>query len=457
MKARCIRLKDVFSSMRFDGGYHNADVNVYDKVIRKHSQHTLDYYCYDIFTSGRTKRVYTGPEYGYPFLSNADVVSANPFQSCKYSSKKYGFDPNAVLKEGMILTGRVGAIGQTAFVPAFIEKAKAMGSDNIIRIVVKPSYKNGFIYAYLASRIGNLAFWKLATGGVQPFITDVMVGKLPIPAFPKSFQAEVDDLIQESARLREEANDMLEEAQNKLIEFCDQPFSKSNGIKYNSIKISNIRKSLNTRFDPPIYINDGVDWMAHIKKETVLLGDIDIKTWYPGIFKRIYVKKGLPYIKGSSVFNINPFRSCDHLSSSRTPMLDELWLTDGLLLITCAGAVGLVKMITKEYEDKGAIGSPDIIRLTSNDSLFTTEYLFTYLQLPAVYDYIQSLKYGSVIERFDIANVETIPVVKPTIGLSEEITVLIKEYKQCMYQAFNAEEKAIKMVEDEIEKWNKAN
>jgi type I restriction enzyme, S subunit len=214
MKARCVKLRDVFSSMRFDGGYHNADVNVYDKVIRKHSQHTLDYYCSDIFTSGRTKRIYTEPEYGYPFLSNADVVSANPFQSCKYSSKKYGFDPNAVLKEGMILTGRVGAIGQTAFVPAFIEKAKAMGSDNIIRIVVKTSYRNGFIYAYLASKMGNLAFWKLATGGVQPFITDAMVGKLPIPVFPESFQAEVDDLIQESVRLREEANDKLEEAYN---------------------------------------------------------------------------------------------------------------------------------------------------------------------------------------------------------------------------------------------------
>jgi restriction endonuclease S subunit len=114
-------------------------------------------------------------------------------------------------------------------------------------------------------------------------------------------------------------------------------------------------------------------------------------------------------------------------------------------------------MITKEYEDKGAIGSPDIIRLSSKDALFTTEYLFTYLQLPAVYDYMQSLKYGSVIERFDIANVETIPVVKPTIELSGEITELIKDYKQCMYHAFNAEEKATKMVENEIEKWNKTN
>ena len=60
----------------------------------------------------------------------------------------------------MILTGRVGAIGQTTFVPKYWERFKTMGSDNIIRIVVKPKYRNGFIYAYLASKVGNLSFWK---------------------------------------------------------------------------------------------------------------------------------------------------------------------------------------------------------------------------------------------------------------------------------------------------------
>lgn len=292
-------------------------------------------------------------------------------------------------------------------------------------------------------------------GAVIQHIEPAFIASLPIPVFPESFQSAVDDLIQESARQREEATEKLENAKLKIEDYCNLPFEKSFGAKANSTRLSTILHTLNTRFDPPVYINDGVDWMAHLKKEKVRLGDIDIETWYPGIFKRIYVEKGLPYIKGSAVFNVNPFKSCDHLSYSRTPMLDELWLTDGLMLITCAGTVGLVKMITKEYEDKKAIGSPDIIRLISKDKLFTTEYLFTYLQLPAVYDYMQSLKYGSVIERFDIDNVKTIPIVKPTEELSAEVTSLVKKYKDCTYRAFNAEEKAITMVEDEIEKWNK--
>lgn len=225
MKYRIVHSQDVFDVMRFDSGYHNADVNIYDGVIKKYSSHNLSYYCSDIFTSGRNKRVYTQPEFGCPFLSNSDVVSSNPFMSCKYSSKKYGYDESAVLKSGMIVTGRVGAIGQTAFIPSYFEKAKAMGSDNIIRIVVKPQYKNGYIYAYLASKMGYLSFWKYATGGVQPFITDSMVGMLPIPDLCDELKNKINDLVLESARLQEEATDALD----KAVSYFDTkyPISKS--------------------------------------------------------------------------------------------------------------------------------------------------------------------------------------------------------------------------------------
>ena len=455
MKCRIVNSHNVLREKRFDGSYHNAEVNIYNDVITSHSEHKLSYYCSEIFTSGRNRRVYTKPEFGYPFLSNSDAASLNPFATCKYSSKKYGYDEAAVLKGGMILTGRVGAIGQTTFVPKFWERYNAMGSDNIIRIVVKPEYKNGFIYAYLASKVGNLSFWKHATGGVQPFITDAMVGSLPIPQFPESFQKEVDDLMQESSRLREEATDALEESKRLIMNFTSKEYNNISLKKSSSIKISSLYSTLNTRFDPTIYINKGVQWLTDLQKNTVRLGDINIKMWYPGIFKRAYVNNGLPYIKGSSVFDVNPFKTCDHLSKARTPKLDDLWLKEGMVLITCAGACGLIKMITKEYEDKGAIGSPDIIRLVSNDSLYTTEYLFAYLQLPPIYDYMQSLKYGSVIERFDIDNIKTIPVIEPTIELSQSITYIIRTYMDKTYRAFNCEEQAISMVEQEIEKWNK--
>lgn len=456
MKCRIINSQEVLLSKRFDGSYHNAEVNIYSSVIDKHSSYKLKDYCTEIFTSGRNKRVYTTKEYGYPFLSNSDVVAAEPLSSCKYSSKKYGYDEKAVLRKGMVLTGRVGAIGQTAFVPGFLEAKRAMGSDNIIRICVKPEKHNGFIYAYLASRIGNLSFWKHATGGVQPFITDAMVGELAIPDFPESFQKEVDDLIQESARLREEATEVLDKAKDILSKYINVSFNKEH-FKTSVVSSKDIWNSLQHRLDPPAIMNDGVYSMQDItsKMNYTTIANINGKVYRPGIFKRNYVSNGIPYIKGSEIFLTNPFRRCEQLSRTLTPFIDEMSMKEGQILITCAGSVGDIKLITKEYEDKKSIGSQDIIRLESNDELYTKEYLFVYLQQPFVYDYIQSMKYGSVIERIEPFHVESIPVIEPTKELSDEITSIVRHYMDCTYQAFKCEEKAISMVEEEIEKWNK--
>ena len=429
MKQRIVKNMDILSSMRFDGSYHNADINIYDSVLKKHSNNKLSFYCSEIFTSGRNRRLYTTEQFGVPFLSNSDVIAAEPFSSCKYTSKKYGYDERAILKKGMILTGRVGAIGQTAFVPGYLEEAKAHGSDNIIRIVVKPEYKNGFIYAYLASKIGNLTFWKLATGGVQPFITDTMVGEIPIPDFPESFQQQVDELIQESAKLREDATIALNSAKEELSSYIKPKFNKVY-FKTTSVKASDIWSSLQQRLDPPAIMNDGVISMQEVTSRFPYstIANINAKVYRPGIFKRNYVQHGIPYIKGSEIFLTNPFRRCEMLSRTLTPFIDQMSLREGQILITCAGSVGDIKLITKEYEDKQSIGSQDIIRLESNDDLYTKEYLFTYLQLPFVYDYIQSMKYGSVIERIEPFHVESIPVVAPTKEISKQITELIQRY-----------------------------
>lgn len=356
-----------------------------------------------------------------------------------------------VHKNDILVTG-FGTIGNTRLVSR--HQDGVCYANNVCRIQAT-GMSAGLIYAFMSSKYGAAQLNSNASGSVVRYIEAPGIKRTLIPLFSDIFQKEVDDLIQESARLREEAVDALEEAKGLIMDFCQEEYATTRLKRFVSVKIKGVRSTLNTRFDPTIYINKGVQWVKSIQKQSTRLGDLNVKMWYPGIFKRAYVENGLPYLKGSSVFDVNPFKTCDHLSKARTPKLDDLWLKEGMLLITCAGACGLVKMITKEYEDKGAIGSPDIIRLVSNDTLFTTEYIFAYLQLPPIYDYMQSLKYGSVIERFDIENIKTIPIVRPTEELSQTVTDIVKSYMDKTYRAFNCEEKAIQMVEQEIEKWNK--
>lgn len=408
-----------------------------------------------VWHAGRWRRVYvTNPQHGITLLGSSAILKADVSNE-KLVSTKYTDDiEDKILKAGWTLISCSGTIGNCAFANA--KHAEKLASQDVIRLWPNNILRGGLVYAYLASKYGYAMLTQGTFGSVIQHIEPQNVESIPIPSFPESFQKEVDDLIQESARLREEAAEALEEAKDRLRDWINVEFEKHN---YQTAVVSskNIWSSLQHRIDPPAIMNDGVKTMEVVtsRMDCTTIGKIDGKVFRPGIFKRSYVDNGIPYIKGSEIFLTNPFRRCDHLSRTRTPFIEEMSMKEGQILITCAGSVGDIKLITKEYEEKESIGSQDIIRLESTDGLYTKEYLFVYLQLPFVYDYIQSMKYGSVIERIEPFHVKSIPVVKPTKEISDEITSLIQNYMDFTYRAFIAEEKAIRMVEEEIEKWNK--
>ena len=408
-----------------------------------------------IWHAGRWRRVYvSNPDHGITLLGSSAILKEN-LENEKLVSLKYTDDlEDKRLKAGWILISCSGTIGNCAFSNA--QHAEKLASQDVIRINPNNILRPGLIYAYLASRYGYAMLTQGTFGSVIQHIEPQHVESIPIPRFPESFQKEVDDLIQEAARLREEATTHVEEAKRILLYSCPVTFSNSH-FKIGHVRSKDINTSLQHRLDPPALMNDGVAYINGLKEnqDMVDLGSTGAKVFRPGIFKRCYVKEGYPYIKGSDIFNLNPFTRCNYLSRSRTPFVDEMLLHEGQILITCAGSVGNIKMITKEYEDKGAIGSQDIIRLESDDSLFTKEYLFTYLQLPFVYDYIQSMKYGSVIERVEPFHIASIPVLKPSDELSASVTALVSHYMHKTYHAFTAEEQAISLVEQEIERWSR--
>jgi len=449
MKCRVVYYKDILKSKRFDGSYHNADVNIYNDVITSHSEHNLQYYCTSIFTSGRNKRTYTEPEFGVPFLSNADVSSQSPLMSCKYSSKKYGFDETAVLKGGMILTGRVGAIGQTSFVPKYWERYNAMGSDNIIRIVVKPEYKNGFIYAYLASKMGNLSFWKHATGGVQPFITDAMVGNLPIPSFSDSFQQKVDELIQESARLREEAAGALE----KAVDYFNNKFPISNETtKTFTLGLKDLKlgfAAYNNNLEVDDFINGYIDNSYELENKTS-------KIFAPPLFKHIYLTKdnGYPFMTGSELtqFNLRYYR---WLSPRGVKDINDYVVKKGTLLLyksgtTDGGILGNVFIADKKLD--GCCLSDHVIRVVFNDEK-QAYWAFAFLRSKGGVRLLQRLATGTMIPFITPERLSHISIPNPDDNFNS-IIEFVETYIDKNSESKENEDLAISMVEEEIDKWN---
>lgn len=444
------------SSLRFDASFHLSDGLVVKRLVAAspYEMLTIKDVTEDIFYGNRAKRVYVKKRnHGIPFLSSSDILQAD-LENVKLASKKYTPSiEQLTLKKGWTLISRSGTIGNCAFANA--KHAQKLASEDVIRLVPNNILRGGLVYAYLASNHGHSLLTQGTFGAVIQHIEPDFIASLPIPKFPDDFQKRIDDLIQESAVLREQATEALENAKEKLEEWINVEFEK-HYFQTAFVSSKNILSSLKHRIDPPALMNDGVKTMEKVmnRMDYTTIGEIKGKVFRPGIFKRNYVENGIPYIKGSEIFLTNPFRRCDHLSRTRTPFIEEMSMKEGQILITCAGSVGDIKIITKEYEEKGAIGSQDIIRLESSDELYTKEYMFVYLQLPFVNDYIQSMKYGSVIERIEPFHVESIPVVKPTKEISDEITSLIQTYMNSTYRAFYAEEKAITIVEQEIEKWN---
>lgn len=452
---------------RFDGSYHNADVNVYDNVLRKHSSYQLSHYCSEIFTPGRNRRIYTTKAFGYPFLSNSDSSTSNPFLTCKYSSKRFGFDDKSVLSGGMILTGRVGAIGQTSIVPNYWEKYTPMGSDNIIRIVVKPNYNNGFIYAYLASKIGYSSFWKHATGGVQPFITDTMVSTLPIPDLPESFQKEVDDLIQESARLREEAADMLTEAERLLKTSAnlrdltpeDYDYFGPRGAGREVSCFVRKRKDITTTTFNAFNLSERIrktraamTCTTRPLREVLLGGDTFSSCSVPSI--EVKPEHGIMFINQKDIFD-NIIKG--KWVSKRNVSLDKL-VEYGEVIVACDGTLGENELFCRALfanEDlQGALISTHFIRMKTNN-IVLSGYLFTWLNSDYGFRFIRNCQAGTKlchpipIMFLDIP----VPIISPDI--MNEIDQLVKEAHTKRYKANENERKAIRMVEEEIEKWNK--
>lgn len=467
MKSRSVNSKTVLNSKRFDGSYHNAEINVYDNVISSHSKHTLSYYCTEIFTSGRNKRAYTTKDFGVPFLSNSDILSLNPFPSCKYSSFKYGIDEKSLLKGGMILTGRVGAIGQTAFVPNFWENYKAQGSDNIIRIVVKPEFKNGFIYAYLASKIGNLSIWKHATGGVQPFITDAMVGQLPIPTFSQEFENHIQEKINQACILREEAITALEEAQKLLFNFVKLDHISTDdydfyGLPVKDREVSTFtcnRKQITTTTINAFNYSKRINKLKNkIKCRCIPLSSalINGEFFSTSSFPRVEVKPthGIMLINQSDIFDSIIKGKYISKRGVKTDNLVEY----GEVMIAGVGTLGesetFCRAIFANEDLAGQLVSGEFLRMKTTSDI-PSGYLYTWLSSDYGFRLIRHTQTGTKLCRpiQKLLLEQPVPIIdSESMSLIDEVVRVAHTKK---YKANQLEREAIRLVEQEIEKWDK--
>jgi type I restriction enzyme, S subunit len=198
-------------------------------------------------------------------------------------------------------------------------------------------------------------------------------------------------------------------------------------MKIAYLKIDEIRDSLILK--PNYHLNYGKLRIAKALSAGISfckIGDITESIYSGGIFKRIFVENsqnGIPYISGQNILDSNPLDSAKLISRKFTPRQKDMILYENQILVSCAGSVGNVRLITDDL--KGVIGSQDIIRVVYNDSKSPYGFIYGYLASPTAYNYIQSFIYGSVVPRIDANTFANLPVPQFPKAKQKEIHNLI--------------------------------
>ena len=451
MKTSSICIKnDLTNLFRFDASFHLSEGQSVKHAI-KHSPYktlSINDVTSRIFYGGRARRVYVSKRAnGIPFLSSSDILQAD-LENVKLASRKFtpGIE-DMKLQKGWTLISRSGTIGNCAFATA--KHAQKLASEHVIRLVPNNILRQGMLFAYLASKYGHSLLTQGTFGAVIQHIEPDFIGSLPIPYFPDDFQEKIDGMIQESARLREEANDAL----NKAVRYFDSLYKISNTLTKNfSLSLKSLGlgfAAYNNNIEVDNFIAQYIDKSFQLKDKTT-------RIFAPPLFKHIYLSKdnGYPFMTGSELtqFNMRYYR---WLSPRGVKDINDYVVKKGTLLLyksgtTDGGILGNVFIADKKLD--GCCLSDHVIRIIFED-VNLAYWTFAFLKSKGAVKMLVRLATGTMIPFITPDRLSEIPIPLPNDNY-EKIVSLVERFIDLQSKSKKLEDEAITMVEQEIEKWN---
>lgn len=452
MKYNVVNTKNVHSTQRFDPSFHLSDaITLREKVENvPFEKVSIADATENVFLGNIFSRIFVkDAEHGIPYLAASDTVLANLDTGRYLSKKQASILSYLMLKKDWIVVTCSGTIGNVTYTNSSFENHIA--THDLIRIVPNDEkILRGYLYAFLASKYGYNQLTQSQFGGVVKHINAEHVRNIKVPCFAEFFQEEVNDLVQEAARLREKASDALEYAISFFNTLFPVPF-KDNCL--GKVSSKEIMTSINKRFEASFHISEGKDIDKYIKEhyEWKSLGEVCSNISRPDIFKRYYVKNGITFLGGADIFLATP-DSEKRLSKTKTENISQLAIKEGTILLPRSGTIGNVAWAHAGHAQK--LASEDVIRLLPNDIL-RAGYVYAFLASKYGKLLIQRYIFGSVIQHVEPPHLKLIPVPIIDQKTMDDIHDKIMIYSSAMGKAIEFERKAILMVEQEIEKWNK--
>ena len=410
----------------------------------------------EAYVGNRFKRIYTENKTDIPFFLPSDIENVYPSPS-KFISEQteVNFDKLRVQKE-MLLVSVSGTIGKTSLVGKKL--VNQIFSHDLLRITFRGTYDLGYVYAYLNTEEGLKLLQSNNYGAVIDHIEPEHLKNLPIPNAPEEIKRSIHDAVIASYDLRDQSNDLIDEAQRLLYEALGLPEKMDLKPKYYATQagfrcFTMSSNELNNRFDVSYHLPEIKEILSLISKqaaEVTTLGDprISKEIILAGVFKRTYVNKdlGTPFLGGRDITQLAP-KVDKYLSYSvhKVRIHKELEVFENYILISDRGTIGKVQIVPKHWN--GWAVSQNIIKLIPISSSIAG-YIYIYLQTSLGQALIKRETYGSVVDMIDDNNVASIPI--PLLkdnSMQSRINDLVLQANELRYQAYLKEQEALQQME----------
>ena len=419
----------------------------------------------NVHRPGIFKRTFIiNPSHGLPYLTAQAMMTATPMQYSKILSLKLTDNiAPMILHRGDILVSCAGTIGNVRLIDKSMDGT--VGSQDIIRVITKDDY--GFCYAYLASKPICSYLQSQLYGSVVSRIEPDVVKKIPLIRFENIVHQQIDSLIKESLKLREDAitelcraEDILKKAAN-LKELTPEDYDYY-GLNNSGRKVSCFvrkRKDIDTTTINAFNHSERIRKIkASMPCETVPLKEVllDGDTFSTGSFPRVEVKEG------HGIMLVNQKDIFDNIVngkyiSKRNVKIDNL-VEYGEVIIAGVGTLAETETFCRAvYANEDLVGqlvSGEFIRMKTNKKM-SSGYLYAWLASDYGFRLLRNLQAGTKLCRPIPRLVLELPIPIVENSVMEEIDKMVKDAYTKRYQANCNERKAISMVEQEIEKWNK--
>jgi len=403
-----------------------------------------------IFNGPRFARSYVDdPKAGVPFLGSTDILNADLTNLPFLSKKQVAANPRLIVRAGWTLITCSGTIGRMAYSRPVM--AGMAGSQHFMRVVPDAEeIPPGYLYAFLSSKFGVPLVVGGTYGSIIQSIEPEHIADLPVPRLGKAVEAAAHELIDEAAKLRDEAaaaqRDAITRVQGQL---------GWTGIPSTTVTQAS-SSALQRRLDafhhtPRVVGARGV--LA--RRAAVRLGDKVESVFEPNRGPRLKVDDpafGVPFLSSSEVFRLDPVGEYS-ISKRRTPHLDNLLVSERDLLLPRSGQLGGIigRAVLPLPTYYGHAASEHLVRVrckAKEDAFF----LWSVFASEPGYLATIGTAFGSSIPSLDCELIADMKVPWFDDAKRRELSKLVAESVEASTRAVHAERMAIRIVEEAIEK-----